>query len=229
MAIAAALYTAFCLFTKEKFNSNYSSLLNLVLWGFAGSFLFSFIEIFLMHHHNHQPFYLSDYKFSQRWYGALFTGLIYLYLQFNKTAFLENIDIILLAVCLGISIGKWGCFFSQHYGCYGTPTNLPWGIVFSDKNYSSIVPVHPIQIYDSLFHISLFFFLLKRIKSISYKPGIIFIMFMLLTSVYNFVIEYIRTNQVVVFGLTFAQITYILIFISSIFIFFRLKMISPIQ
>lgn len=50
-------------------------------------------------------------------------------------------------VALSIAIGRLGCFYAGC--CFGTPTNLPWGVVFPAID---TLPRHPTQLYESLFH-----------------------------------------------------------------------------
>lgn len=51
-----------------------------------------------------------------------------------------------LPICVGIAIGRFGCFFAglPDY-TYGIPTNLPWGVNLGDG-----VGRHPVQLYESL-------------------------------------------------------------------------------
>lgn len=53
-------------------------------------------------------------------------------------------------IATGLAIGRLGCFVAGC--CYGTPTDLPWGIHFQLANDPSSVCRHPVQIYESLFH-----------------------------------------------------------------------------
>lgn len=70
-----------------------------------------------------------------------------------------------LGLSLGFALGRLGCFFAGC--CYGGPTELPWGVTFSDPR--SLAPlgvkVHPTQLYESLFFWGAFaFFLIRRPK-----------------------------------------------------------------
>lgn len=54
--------------------------------------------------------------------------------------------ILVLPLCLGIAIGRWGCLAAglQDF-TYGLPTALPWGHDFGDG-----IPRHPVPVYESL-------------------------------------------------------------------------------
>jgi len=51
------------------------------------------------------------------------------------------------------------------------------------------------------------------------KTGIVFVSFMTITSIYNFFMELISTDEIVVLKMTFAQFIYVLIAIFSILIY----------
>jgi phosphatidylglycerol---prolipoprotein diacylglyceryl transferase len=185
--------------------------------GMIGSKAFSVLE----------KFFISDFSFSQfdfigdfqngsghRWFGSLALILMIspiLLIRYSKEKFLSILDLICLGACLSIILGKLGCFFDGHWGCYGVPTNLPWGVTFPYGKAPTSNPVHPIQIYDSIFHTFLFFRLIYR-KSRFIGETTMF--FLIATSLYNILIEVIRTNHNVFWHLSFAQIIYILIFVA---------------
>ncbi len=56
-------------------------------------------------------------------------------------------DLLAIPLCLGIAIGRLGCFFAGLADdTYGIPTTLPWGIDFGDG-----IRRHPTQLYEFLF------------------------------------------------------------------------------
>jgi phosphatidylglycerol:prolipoprotein diacylglycerol transferase len=60
-------------------------------------------------------------------------------------------DPFVLPLCLGIAIGRLGCFLAGLADdTYGKPTNLPWGIDFGDG-----ISRHPVQLYEIVFLIML--------------------------------------------------------------------------
>ncbi|HCS53353.1 prolipoprotein diacylglyceryl transferase family protein [Rubinisphaera sp.] len=59
-------------------------------------------------------------------------------------------DSFAVPVAVGIAIGRLACF--QAGCCYGTPTDLPWGIPFPTAS-GPILPRHPTQIYEFSFHL----------------------------------------------------------------------------
>lgn len=103
------------------------------------------------------------------------------------------------AVAIGVAIGRFGCFFRGC--CYGKPTNLPWGVDFGDG-----ILRHPTQIYESVFMLIMFIYL-ERIKDRpDIKPGELFKRLMISYFVFRFLIEFIRVEPILVFGLTVFQV-----------------------
>ncbi len=89
------------------------------------------------------------------------------------------------AIALGVAIGRIGCFLRGC--CYGIETKLPWGVDFGDG-----ILRHPTQIYESIFMLALFFFLLYKRKSA--KPGFLFYILMNSYFVFRFFEEFLREN-----------------------------------
>ena len=57
-------------------------------------------------------------------------------------------DSFAVPVAAAVGVGRLACF---HAGCcYGTPTDLPWGVVFPDVD---AVARHPTQLYEAGFHL----------------------------------------------------------------------------
>jgi phosphatidylglycerol---prolipoprotein diacylglyceryl transferase len=56
-------------------------------------------------------------------------------------------DLFAVPLCVGIAIGRLGCFFAGLADdTYGKPTSLPWGVNFGDG-----IPRHPTQLYEFIF------------------------------------------------------------------------------
>ena len=58
-------------------------------------------------------------------------------------------DSFVVPVALAVAIGRLACF--RGGCCYGTPTDLPWGVVFATAGRAA-VPRHPTQLYEAVFH-----------------------------------------------------------------------------
>ena len=187
--------------------------------GTIGSKSFSVLEKFFLSDFSfYQYDFIGDFKngSGHRWYGSLSLILMIspiMLLKYSKERFLLILDLICLGACLSLVIGKIACFLDGHWGCYGIATNLPWGVTFPYGRAPSLIPVHPIQIYDSIFHTFLFISLIIRNNRYA---GEIAMLFLISTSLYNILIEFIRTNSSVFWQLSFAQVVYTFIFLITI-------------
>lgn len=142
------------------------------------------------------------------WQGGLvvYGGLIGAVLGLAVFCFIRRINIFELtdlyfpAVSLAMAFGRIGCFLNGC--CYGTPTKLPWGVQFPFLKE----PVHPAQIYFSIFDFILFCFLAYRYPRRAFT-GEITIAFLVLYGQNRFGGEYFRgDNLPVLWGMTQAQI-----------------------
>ena len=75
--------------------------------------------------------------------GALLGGLGVAKIQ--KMKFMPILDITMVGFLIGQGLGRWGNFFNQE--AYGTPTDLPWGMM-SEGTLGETV--HPCFLYESL-------------------------------------------------------------------------------
>lgn len=150
------------------------------------------------------------------YHGAVLGGIIggIIFCKKNKFSFLKFADFFSPPLSLGLAIGRIGCFFNGC--CYGTKTNLPWGIKFPDTSYSS----HPTQIYESVLSLFIFFILIRMKRKFS---GYIFFNYLILYSSSRFFLEFLRKGVTakVLFYLTQAQYASILIIVFSL-IFMRI-------
>ncbi|MBN3041182.1 MAG: prolipoprotein diacylglyceryl transferase [Candidatus Omnitrophica bacterium] len=107
------------------------------------------------------------------------------------------------AIALAIAVGRIGCFLRGC--CYGSETNLAWGVDFGDG-----ILRHPTQIYESAFALFMFFALLYLKKKIT-EPGALFKIFMVSYFSFRFGIEFIRVNPKLIWGLNLFQLVSILV------------------
>lgn len=147
-----------------------------------------------------------------RWYGAILFMLIgapIVVKLLRLKAFPKMLDFLALNLCLFTAIVKQACFFSGD-GCYGIYTALPWGMYFPYGPAPNILPVHPTPLYDTLFHLMFFIFLLiwNKRKTFAGQTAIIFFIG---TSIFNIAIEFIRINPKIALNLTLSQFSYLLI------------------
>lgn len=104
------------------------------------------------------PFVFSDWQAflsGAAWFSdgkTILLGLVGGYLGVESAKWSLGIqtrtgDSFAVPVAATIAIGRLGCFVGGC--CYGTPTDLPWGIVFP---HVDTCPRHPTQVYEAAFH-----------------------------------------------------------------------------
>ena len=121
------------------------------------SLLFGTKLVALFVHVNFSPEALLDVlKFWQKgnfeFYPAFLFAviLIFTYCKLKKIPLLKAMDYLLPIAILGVAIQRsFGCFLAGC--CYGKPTRLPWGMVFSEISSAGMhfpgIHLHPTQLY----------------------------------------------------------------------------------
>ncbi len=101
---------------------------------------------------------LFDFNAGLSFQGGLLGGAI-LVLSYVKFYERNNVSAVAdtagIMMPLGHAIGKLGCFFSGD-GCYGGPTNVPWGMSFPNGLNPVYYFVHPSPLYEFAISMSLF-------------------------------------------------------------------------
>jgi phosphatidylglycerol:prolipoprotein diacylglycerol transferase len=69
------------------------------------------------------------------------TCLLLLYLYFRKLPVRRYLDIIVIALMMGLAFGRIGCFLNAD--CFGKPTTLPWGVRFPYRSFVYISQINP--------------------------------------------------------------------------------------
>ncbi|MFQ5450088.1 MAG: prolipoprotein diacylglyceryl transferase [Nitrospinaceae bacterium] len=130
------------------------------------------------------------------YYGGLILGVTVSIVYMKKKGMPQwkVADLLAPSIAIGQAIGRWGCFFAGC--CYGTKTDVPWAITFTDpKSLAPLgVPLHPTQIYLSLNAIIIFSFLMWLRKRKSFDGQIIWT-YGILYSIGRFIIEYFRGDD----------------------------------
>ena len=108
-------------------------------------------------------------------------------------------------VAVAVAIGRLGCF---DFGCcYGTPTDLPWGVVFP---IAGEMPRHPTQLYETTFHLSMALLLYYFQRKGMFR-GQLIKLYIIAYAGYRFCTEFIRPEARIWFGMTGYQMGCIVI------------------
>ncbi len=169
-------------------------------------------------------------RYGLTWTGGLIAGVAtFLWLaRHKKIPLLDMLDAGSPGLALGYAFGRMGCLLAGD-GDYGIPTSLPWGMSFPNGLVPTTERVHPTPICEILGACAIAWLLwrlgarqvaLMKARS-ELRPassehgarpqpvlasGTVFAAYLVLTGVARFLVEFIRINPRVLFGLTNAQI-----------------------
>jgi phosphatidylglycerol:prolipoprotein diacylglycerol transferase len=138
------------------------------------------------------------------WYGGLLAGILTLMWQ-GRTAgvgALGMLDLAAPAAAVGYGVGRIGCLTSGD-GDYGIATKLPWGMSFPHGLVPTTDHVHPTPIYEFLAAMIIAAILWKRGRR---QPGEITGEYLVLAGLARFLVEFIRINPRIYFGMSNAQL-----------------------
>ena len=132
-------------------------------------------------------------------HGGLLGGVLagYIYTKVKKLNFFKMADCVVLGIPLAQAIGRWGNYLNKE--AHGGPTDLPWGIMVDG------VKVHPTFLYESIWDLGVFIFLMLFRKKQKYE-GQILVYYITLYSIGRFFIEGLRTDSLMLGPLRMAQV-----------------------
>lgn len=142
-------------------------------------------------------------------HGGLIGGVLggYLFTKYKKIYFWKLADVVAPSIILGQAIGRWGNYVNQE--AHGGPTDLPWGIEVDG------VLVHPTFLYESIWNIGVFGFLLWYSKK-KKVTGEVFLLYFALYSLGRFFIEGLRTDSLMLGQFRVAQIISVVLIMAAI-------------
>ena len=108
---------------------------------------------------------------------------------------------------VGHGIGRIGCHLAGD-GDWGPPTTLPWGVAYTDAiigwDYPPGVRVHP-SAFTKQLPILLVFAVSMEYADVPHDPWVAVLGVSVLSSLARFLIEFVRINPPLAFGLSEAQ------------------------
>jgi phosphatidylglycerol:prolipoprotein diacylglycerol transferase len=202
------------------------------LAGFVGAKLYHLLETPAEFFANPLSLLFSPYGFA--WFGGLLAGFAtFAFVAWRivkrssaagkPISFLTILDAGSPAAALGYGLGRIGCFLSGD-GDYGIPTSLPWGMAFPNGLVPTTARVHPTPIYELIVACAIAWILwrmgspdstgnvqsrknekVKDGNAVGVRPGEVFAMYLFLTGVARFLVEFIRINPRSFLGMSNAQ------------------------
>lgn len=150
------------------------------------------------------------------WYGGFFGGVaaVSWVVKKHKIPWLVAADIAAPALALAYGVGRIGCHVAGD-GDWGTVTDVPWGVSYTHAIIGWVDPstgvpyppgtrVHPTPIYE-LIESVIAFGILWSLRKRGYAPGTMAWLYLILTGISRFVVEFWRINPMLAFGLSEAQ------------------------
>ena len=139
------------------------------------------------------------------WFGGLVGGATGVCLWAWRRGFLGRalFDVAAVPLAAGYAVGRVGCQLSGD-GDYGVESDLPWAMAYPEGTVSTTDEVHPTPIYESL-AMGLIALALWRLRD-RLAPGLLFAAYLVLAGLERLLVEFVRRNDDVALGLTFAQL-----------------------
>lgn len=125
-------------------------------------------------------------------HGGLFGGLIagIFAAKIMNLKYLRLLDLAFIGVPIGLFFGRCANFINGEL--WGAPADLPWAVKFG--GLAGNIPRHPSQLYEAVLEgLVIFVVLIILAKKVPpYKRGTYFAIFLILYSVFRFLVEFIR-------------------------------------
>lgn len=181
------------------------------------------------------------------YYGGfiLATAMIYFYIRSKKIPFLRVCDAAAPSLAIGYGIARIGCHLAGD-GDYGMPVSefaswVPWGTNYSHgqlppsaafrgtdiaQKFGGIVPdntlCHPTPVYEFILAVIILAILWIYRKKFKID-GKLFGMYLILSGIARLMVEFIRINPRILFGLSEAQVISVLLIILGVFLLYFKK------
>lgn len=171
-------------------------------------------------------------------WGAVILGTlaVWAYLRHKNVPFAPFADAIAPGIVLAQAIGRLGNYFNQEL--YGAETNVPWALeifyrVDDAGKYAPltghstgeiIATVHPTFLYELVWNLIVFGFLLWADKRFRLGHGRVFALYVAGYTLGRFVVETMRSDEAtMVFGFRINEIVSVVVFLIAVVVFFSLK------
>jgi phosphatidylglycerol---prolipoprotein diacylglyceryl transferase len=161
--------------------------------------------------------FLHWFQAGFAWFGGMLAGIAMLMWQGSLAkpdgltagkAAVRMLDLATPAAAVGYGVGRIGCLTSGD-GDYGINTTLPWGVHMAKNALVLPTPpdalVQPTPIYEFLFAMALAWLLWqlgKKARPLGWMTGL----YLLLSGVARFLVEFVRVNPRLYWGMSNAQV-----------------------
>ena len=151
--------------------------------------------------------------------GIIITSILFAK-RYNQDSFLY-MDLVALVAPIGIFFGRLANFINSEL--YGIPTEVPWAVTFVQiDNFAR----HPSQLYEAILEGLILFLILIyfRKKNFLKKPGLISGLFLIIYSIFRFIVEFFREPDeqlgYLIFNLSMGQIISLMFILFGVILFY---------
>ncbi|WP_369282719.1 prolipoprotein diacylglyceryl transferase [Oscillibacter sp. GMB15532] len=158
LGLLAGLYL--CMKQAKRFGLTEDNVLDMILWAtplcIIGSRIYYVIFYLDLYRNADGGFdwlrMLAVWDGGIAIYGTVIVGILvaYVYCRIKKLKFAAMVDLCVMGLFLGQSIGRWGNFINRE--AFGAATDLPWRMQLWVSKYQT-VEVHPTFLYESLWNL----------------------------------------------------------------------------
>lgn len=196
----------------KKFGINSDNVFDIVLWALPSAVICARIYYIIFNWHEYDGDIMKMINIREGGlaiYGGIIGAVLagYIVTRVKKIDFLTVADLAGPYFIMAQGIGRWGNFVNQE--AFGRNTNLPWGMhsdaireyleMLGDSSIDPMAPVHPTFLYESVWNLCVFFFLLWYRRRYKVK-GELFFLYMMLYGVGRAWIEGLRTDSLYIGG-----------------------------
>ena len=150
--------------------------------------------------------------------GALLAAILVVitYSKYSKVQLHLLLDAAAPAALVAYAIARLGCLLAGD-DCYGVDSDLPWAMAFPE-GVAQTAPgqrVHPLPLYEIGYSLAIWGYLFWQQRRPT-RPYQLFFTMMLLWGLSRFMIEFISTNPIKIWGMTGSQFGALLMFLSGV-------------
>ncbi|MBI4320106.1 MAG: prolipoprotein diacylglyceryl transferase [Chloroflexi bacterium] len=161
---------------------------------------------------------LAVWEGGMAFYGAIAGVAVTVWIVCRRVRmpFWTLMDAASLLAVVGQAFGRIGNIVNGDV--VGYPTDLPWGFVYEHPRSfvtDHTVAYHPAAVYELLFNIGLFA-ILWTLRFRLRRPGSLFATYLIIYSLGQFVIFFLRDNEVLFWGLKNAQLTALVVLLAAV-------------
>lgn len=194
----------FCTYMGKKYDVSSETLIDIILVGLPSAVVCARIYYVAFRWNEYKDNLIDIFKIWEGGiavYGSLIgaVGAAFIYCRHKKISFTKILDVCCYGLLIGQIIGRWGNFVNAE--AYGAETNLPWRMALYDLK----IYVHPTFLYESLWNLGVFLFLIWYRKYQRFS-GEIFLAYLTGYGLGRLWIEALRTDSLYLGNVRISQL-----------------------